>query len=485
MELRAERSSVGLTTANARLLLAPVDGVAGRAELVSRRLGAAIRLGLLIDGERLPSESELAAQLGVSTVTLREALSVMREQGLVVTRRGRGGGTFVRSPADARAPLEQFSPHELQELGDQRAAIAGAAARLAAERALEDEIDRLEEQVDRLAVADNASDRRRADGQLMITIAAAAQSSRLTRQEARLRAEVGDLLRLEQSDSEHHTLVQGRRRLIEAIAKRQPRRAQELAESQVQAETARMIRLRLEMLPTQATDTSAPTPEQILEDIVHELEAIFREVGALAEQVGEMAGNAGRLETSDLTAVRPTIFSILESHQDLVRGSGIVPRPGLLADAEYWLEWWSTTRQGGRPEPLRVNLDPSAPDFYDYTTTDWFAMPERALEPRMSGPFVDYACTNMYACTLSVPIIASGAFAGVAAADVLVSSLERRLLSGQAGTGQRVALTTPDGRVLVSNDPGLITGQRAPLQDMATTAISARPPVGTLRLIQL
>ncbi|MEU9388144.1 winged helix-turn-helix domain-containing protein, partial [Streptomyces sp. NPDC048279] len=77
-----------------RAVFAPVDSRA-RVDAVVRRIGDAIELGLLADGEQLPGETELAGQLGVSTVTLREALMALRQQGLVVTRRGRGGGGFV------------------------------------------------------------------------------------------------------------------------------------------------------------------------------------------------------------------------------------------------------------------------------------------------------------------------------------------------------------------------------------------------------
>ena len=80
-----------------KAVFAPVDSRA-RVEAVVRRIGDAIELGLLADGEQLPGETELAVQLGVSTVTLREALMALRQQGLVVTRRGRGGGSFVSSP---------------------------------------------------------------------------------------------------------------------------------------------------------------------------------------------------------------------------------------------------------------------------------------------------------------------------------------------------------------------------------------------------
>lgn len=73
-----------------RAVFTPVDTLA-RVDAVVRRLGDAIDLGLLADGEQLPGESDLAAQLGVSTVTLREALMALRQRGLVTTRRGRGG----------------------------------------------------------------------------------------------------------------------------------------------------------------------------------------------------------------------------------------------------------------------------------------------------------------------------------------------------------------------------------------------------------
>jgi DNA-binding FadR family transcriptional regulator len=232
---------VTLTTATARTLLAPLDDAGGRAELVARRLGEAIRLGLLLDGERLPPEPRLAEQLGVSTATLREALAMLREEGLVTTRRGRRGGTFVRAPADPHEPLRRFSVQELRDLGDHRAAIAGAAARLAAQRALPGELGRLRERLARLRAAESASERRRADTQFAIELAAAAQSPRLTREEARLRAEVGDLLALEVDD----TLVRDRARLVKAIEAGKPNRARRLAERHVAVETARLVRLRL------------------------------------------------------------------------------------------------------------------------------------------------------------------------------------------------------------------------------------------------
>ena len=54
-----------------------------------------MRLGVFACGEQLPPERELATRLGVSRMTLREAIAALRDSGLVTTRRGRGGGTVV------------------------------------------------------------------------------------------------------------------------------------------------------------------------------------------------------------------------------------------------------------------------------------------------------------------------------------------------------------------------------------------------------
>jgi DNA-binding FadR family transcriptional regulator len=235
--------------------------------MVEHRLSQAIRLGLILDGEQLPPETKLAEQLGVSTVTLREALAVLRQQGLITTRRGRGGGTFVQAPADLVQRLVQrlrlFTTQELRDLGDHRGAVSGMAARLAAERALPEEVQSLTRQVERLRAAGTTSERRRADTQFNIEVAAAAQSPRLTREELRLRAEVGDLLWLQLDENDHQASVAARAELVEAISRREPLRARELAEQHVSTDTARMLQLRLRLYAvgrTGSTDAFGRTP---------------------------------------------------------------------------------------------------------------------------------------------------------------------------------------------------------------------------------
>jgi GntR family transcriptional regulator len=61
-------------------------------------LADAIAAGHLTPGDRLPTEHDLAAWLGVSRMTLRHALGELAQRGLVTRTVGRGGGTFVAEP---------------------------------------------------------------------------------------------------------------------------------------------------------------------------------------------------------------------------------------------------------------------------------------------------------------------------------------------------------------------------------------------------
>jgi GntR family transcriptional regulator len=62
-------------------------------DLVADILREAIADGRLVSGQHLPSEPQLAEQLGVSRATLRQALALLTQEGLLVRQHGRG--TFV------------------------------------------------------------------------------------------------------------------------------------------------------------------------------------------------------------------------------------------------------------------------------------------------------------------------------------------------------------------------------------------------------
>lgn len=65
---------------------------------IERWLTGVISRGELSAGDRLPREDELASLLGVSRMTLRQALATLESHGIVAKKTGRAGGTFVTEP---------------------------------------------------------------------------------------------------------------------------------------------------------------------------------------------------------------------------------------------------------------------------------------------------------------------------------------------------------------------------------------------------
>ncbi|OXY81598.1 FadR/GntR family transcriptional regulator [Oceanimonas doudoroffii] len=227
----------------------------GRTEEVVRRLMEAIDLGLFAEGQQLPSETELATQFGVATVTLREALAHLRQQGAIETRRGRNGGSFVRyaeeQPAAALLKrLQELSTLELRDLSDEHTAISGMAARLAAKRAAPEHHQQLAHYIQALSKASSRRERRRADARFHIEVAVASQSVRLTHAEIRLQAELGELLWLPQAltpdiiRSEHEAIH-------EAIVSGDSNLAGALAEAHVSRGIKKLINLKLELVSKQ------------------------------------------------------------------------------------------------------------------------------------------------------------------------------------------------------------------------------------------
>lgn len=234
-------------------IFAPLDDGSGRSEAVVRRLASAIALGLIADGEQLPAESDLATSLGVATVTLREALSDLRRRGLVETRRGRGGGSFVRVSEHAlsalsRRRVRELGSADLRELGEFHAAVAGTAARLAAERASGHDIDRLIATLDRFEQAPTTAARRRIEGRYYIEMAAAAQSVRLTRQEIELQGELAELQLVPPQSAGWASSILGQHRaVVDAVGKRDGVLARRLTEDCIALRTLGMIEVHLSL----------------------------------------------------------------------------------------------------------------------------------------------------------------------------------------------------------------------------------------------
>ncbi|WP_191983956.1 FadR/GntR family transcriptional regulator [Amycolatopsis eburnea] len=182
------------------------------------RLLQAIRLGVVGAGERLPSERELAERLGVSRVTLREAIRALADAGYVESRRGRYGGTFVNDSLPApseKSPSGKVDAVALEDALSLRYVLETGAAEMAAARSLSP-ADR-QHLTGTLAEAAGADldDYRRKDSRLHLAIAEVTASGSLTTAMADARTRVNQLLdripllppNLEHSNAQHEAIV--------------------------------------------------------------------------------------------------------------------------------------------------------------------------------------------------------------------------------------------------------------------------------------
>ncbi|GHF49109.1 DNA-binding FadR family transcriptional regulator [Amycolatopsis bartoniae] len=176
------------------------------------RLLQSIRLGVVGAGERLPPERELAERLGVSRVTLREALHALSDAGYVESRRGRYGGTFVRETLPT--PVVDEQRPDLEDTLRLRHVLETGAAELAACSLRDPGRDHL---IATLEEAGSASltDYRRRDSRLHLAIAEVTGSASLTSAVADVRMRVNRLLdeipllepNLEHSNTQHEAVV--------------------------------------------------------------------------------------------------------------------------------------------------------------------------------------------------------------------------------------------------------------------------------------
>ena len=101
--------------------------------------------------------------------------------------------------------------------------------------------------------------------------------------------------------------------------------------------------------------------------------------------------------------------------------------------------------------------DPTSESFRDYTTLEWWRVPTTTGARHVTGPYVDYLCTDDYTLTLTIPARHGGRVIGVVGADLYVNDVERALLAHIRGL-DAATIVNASGRVIVSTDPHRPTG---------------------------
>jgi len=205
-------------------------------EVVTERLRHAIHIGTYLPGDKLPPERMLAQQLGVSRMTVREAIRVLRAEGYVLSRRGSAGGITVLDQGEDEKRLRPVLLRRMAELDDGfefRVAVEGAAARLAAQRRTKRDLARLRQAYLGLEHGRETARFRAADNVFHLAIADAARNRYMRQAIESVRAMTWTPLdevisKVFASAHEHHAQI------LQAIEDRNPDAAQRAAIAHIQ-----------------------------------------------------------------------------------------------------------------------------------------------------------------------------------------------------------------------------------------------------------
>ncbi len=182
----------------------------------------------------------------------------------------------------------------------------------------------------------------------------------------------------------------------------------------------------------------------------------------------------------DLAPLEEPVRATLGAVGGAVVGAGVVAAPNALCDPAHWVEWWTAgpVREGHQAVRLVVETDADADGFRDYTLLPWFEVPSRTGLPHVTGPYVDYLCTDEYTLTFTAPVLTGSGTVGVVGADVPARHLERLLAPALGQVGLPAAVVNAQGRVVAGNRPDLTTGtllrERGPVPG-ASTPVAGTP----------
>ena len=198
-------------------------------ELVVSRLRRAIHLGDFLPGDRLPAERDIATRLEVSRESVREAIRVLEAEGYVASRRGATGGHAVTALSEPVARnMARLRPDfkQIVQLMEFRHATECLAARLAAERRSADDLECLARAVEALKTAGEIPRFRKADANFHLAVAVAARNPYAERAIVDAREAIFLLHGKRDYALVLHTTIAAHRDIFEAIAARDPVRAE-------------------------------------------------------------------------------------------------------------------------------------------------------------------------------------------------------------------------------------------------------------------
>ena len=155
-------------------------------------------------------------------------------------------------------------------------------------------------------------------------------------------------------------------------------------------------------------------------------------------------------------------------------GGGFVAAPGFLADHHLYLAWW----QGEEHQLLAQSTVSGSGDPVDYSRVEWYRVPVESGRAHVTGPFVDYVCSDEYMLTTTIPVEVEGRMVGVVGADTLLDTFESLMLDAVREAGATVV--NQNFRVVLSADPRVPTGRLVSPEQRGTSIPCGDLPLSVL-----
>jgi hypothetical protein len=230
------------------------------------------------------------------------------------------------------------------------------------------------------------------------------------------------------------------------------------------------------------TTIATRSPADVAAHIAATIDDIFAMIDGWRDLLQDRLGAADALSAASVDPLVEAFAVPAVSGQTLLTGAGFVATPGVLTDAEWHLAWWLGGSGAGRHlRRLATIDDPSHEQFRDYTALEWWRVPAQTRARHLTGPYVDYVCTDDYTVTITTPVVVHGEMVGVVGADALVDRLERELLPVLRTGRTPATVVNASGRVVTSTDarrepgsilrgPGIVEAVRTAGTDAVTLA---------------
>jgi hypothetical protein len=171
---------------------------------------------------------------------------------------------------------------------------------------------------------------------------------------------------------------------------------------------------------------------------------------ALAAMSGKVTGTAVD------KLIRPVVEELVQQPGGYAAGAGFIANAGLLGPERSYIAWW----QGPELEHVDALANFSPNSISRYVKSEWFRIPVETGRAHVTGPYVDFLCTDEYVLTFTHPVFTrpDSPVAGIVGIDVTVQRLERGAMPALRRIGGRATLANADGRAVVSAAPDIDAG---------------------------